>query len=187
MTSPGSKGTNVNFFGRRGGPVRLALAIVTVGVLGLLSFVIFTLNGRLDNQQRANLASVDASQGIVDVNDRLTLQLQRLTGVTDTARSALDATAALHPLLVKLDDAIRPAADMLASSTDGAQVTNAQLTSIQGIMNQVQDAVIPLVSSAEAFGGQGAQLLEIVQGLVGDLAGSVEAAKTINQMLPLPG
>lgn len=174
-------------FGKPGGPARLAFALVAVGVLGLLSFVVFTLNGRLDNQQQANLTSIAASQGIVDVNDRLTNQLARLTEITHTARTALDATAALNPLLVQLDDAIRPAADMLASSTSGAQVTNEQLTSIQTVMGDVQDAVIPLVSSAEAFGGQGADLLAVVQGLVDDLAGSVEAAKTINQMLPLPG
>ena len=38
-----------------------------------------------------------------------------------------------------------------------------------------------------AFGDQGKQLLSTVHGLVADLEGSVAAAKTINQMLPLPG
>ncbi|GAF48649.1 MULTISPECIES: hypothetical protein [Rhodococcus] len=175
------------FFGRRGGPSRMVLSIVAVGVLGLLAFVVFNLNTRLDNQQRANETSITASQGIVDVNDRLTGQLQQLTELTHTAQTALDATIALGPLLTALDEAITPAAQMLASSTDGAQLTNEQLTNIQGILGEVQNTVLPLVASAEAFGDQGRQLLAIVEGLVSDLHGSVAAAQTINQMLPLPG
>ncbi|MFC0454073.1 hypothetical protein [Rhodococcus jostii] len=175
------------FFGRRGGPARLVLSIVAVGVLGLLAFVVFNLNTRLDNQQRANETSISASQGIVDVNDRLTNQLHQLTELTRTAQTALDATSALGPLLTKLDEAITPVAQMLASSTDVAQLTNEQLANIQGILGEVQNTVLPLVSSAEAFGDQGRQLLAIVQGLVSDLQGSVAAAQTINQMLPLPG
>ncbi|ROZ52956.1 hypothetical protein EEB12_29505 [Rhodococcus sp. WS1] len=175
------------FFGRRGGPARMVLSIVAVGVLGLLAFVVFNLNTRLDNQQRANRTSITASQGIVDVNDRLTKQLQQLTELTHTAQTALDATSALGPLLTKLDEAITPAAGMLANSTDGAQFTNEQLTTIQGILDEVQNTVLPLVNSAQAFGDQGRQLLVIVRGLVGDLQGSVTAAQTINQMLPLPG
>ena len=66
-------------------------------------------------------------------------------------------------------------------------MTNDQLNNIDSILGKVQDAVIPLVASAEAFGGQGNELLAIVQGLVDDLSGSVDAAYTINQMLPLPG
>ncbi|WP_238072383.1 hypothetical protein [Rhodococcus zopfii] len=76
---------------------------------------------------------------------------------------------------------------MLASSTDGAQLTNQQLTDIQDILGDVQNTVMPLVESAQAFGDQGRQLLTIVQGLATDLQGSVTAAQTINQMLPLPG
>ena len=175
------------FFGRRGGPARLVLSVVAVGVLGLLAFVVFNLNTRLDNQQRANETSITASSAIVDVNDRLTNQLQQLTELTHTAQNALDSTAALGPLLVKLDEAISPAAQMLASNTEGAQLTNEQLTNIQGILGEVQNTVLPLVESARAFGDQGQQLLAVVQGLVSDLQGSVAAAQTINQMLPLPG
>lgn len=174
-------------FGRPAGPARMVLAIVAVGVLGLLSFVVYNLNNRLDNQQAANVTSIAASQGIVDVNDKLTGQLQQLTQVTHTAQDALDATAALEPLLVQLDEAITPAAQMLGSSTSGAVMTNDQLNNIKGILGKVDEAVVPLVASAEAFGGQGGELLVIVQGLVDDLAGSVDAAYTINQMLPLPG
>ncbi len=105
------------FFGRRGGPARMVLAIVAVGVLGLLTFVVFNLNTRLDNQQRANVTSIAASQDIVDVNDKVTGQLRQLTELTHTAQTALDATSALGPLLTKLDEAIAPAAAMLASST----------------------------------------------------------------------
>ncbi|EKT84354.1 hypothetical protein WSS_A02250 [Rhodococcus opacus M213] len=175
------------FFGRRGGPARMVLSIVAVGVLSLLAFVVFNLNTRLDNQQRANETSIAASQAIVDVNDRVTNQLQQLTELTHTAQTALDATTALGPLLTRLDEAITPAAQMLASNTDGAQLTNQQLTNIQGILGEVQNTVVPLVTSAEAFGDQGRHLLTIVQGLVSDLQGSVAAAQTINQMLPLPG
>lgn len=177
----------MTFFGRRGGPARMVLSLVAVGVLGLLAFVVFNLNTRLDNQQRANTTTIDASQGIVEVNDKLTVQLQQLTNLTHTARTALDATSALGPLLTKLDEAITPAAAMLATSTSGAQMTNDQLTNIQSILGQVQNTVVPLVSSAQAFGDQGKQLLVTVQGLVTDLQVSVASAKTINQMLPLPG
>ncbi len=43
-------------------------------------------------------------------------------------------------------------------------MTNDQLTNIQSILGEVQNTVLPLVSSAEAFGEQGNQLLVIVQG-----------------------
>lgn len=174
-------------FGKPAGPARMVFAIVAVGVLGLLSFVVFNLNNRLDNQQEVNLTSITASEGVVNINDRLTNQLQQLTQVTHTAQQALDATSALEPLLVELDNAISPAAQSLSGSTSGAVMTNDQLNNIKSILGRVQDAVIPLVASADAFGGQGGQLLTIVQGLVDDLAGSVDAAHTINQMLPLPG
>ncbi|QTJ64389.1 hypothetical protein HYG77_01385 [Rhodococcus sp. ZPP] len=175
------------FFGRRGGPARMVLSIVAVGVLGLLAFVIFNLNNRLDNQQRANLTSIAASEDIVSVNDKLTSELRQMTELTNTARGALDATSALGPLLTKLDEAISPAAQMLSSNTSGAQMTNEQLTNIQGILGEVQNTVLPLVTSAQAFGEQGNQLLTVIQALVADLRSSVASVQTINQMLPLPG
>ncbi|MFI6996541.1 hypothetical protein [Nocardia sp. NPDC050175] len=175
------------FFGRPGGPARLVLSIVAVGVLGLLIFVMITLNTRLDNQQRVNETSISASHSIVDVNDKLTSQLQQLTELTHTAQSALDATTALGPLLARLHDAITPAARQLGSSAAGAQHTKTQLTDIHDILGEVQDTIVPLVASAEGFGGQGKQLLAVLQGLVGDLQASVAAAQTINRMLPLPG
>ncbi|MGW5518140.1 hypothetical protein [Nocardia africana] len=165
----------------------MVLSIAAVCVLGLLAFVVFNLNTRLDNQQRANNTSIHASQSIVEVNDKLTNQLQQLTQLTHTARNALDATSTLGLLLTKLDAAIAPAAAMLATGTSGAQMSNNQLADIQSILGQVQNTVVPLVSSAQAFGDQGKQLLAIVQGLVADLQTSVASAKTINQMLPLPG
>ncbi|MCZ4587567.1 hypothetical protein O4328_28430 [Rhodococcus opacus] len=175
------------FFGRRGGPARMVLSIVAVGVLSLFAFVIFNLNNRLDNQQQVNLTSISASEDIVAVNDKLTGELRQLTELTHTAHSALDATAALGPLLTRLDEAISPAAQMLSSNTAGAQMTNEQLVNIQGILGEVQNTVLPLVSSAQAFGDQGTQLLAVVQALVADLRSSVASVQTINQMLPLPG
>lgn len=175
------------FFGRRGGPARMVLSIVAVGVLSLLVFVIFNLNNRLDNQQRANLTSITASEDVVGVNDKLTRELQQFTELTTTARGVLDATAALEPLLARLDEAIGPVAQMLSQSTGGAQMSNEQLTSIQSILGEVQNTVLPLVSSAQTFGAQGTQLLAVVQALVADLRSSVESVQTINQMLPLPG
>lgn len=175
------------FFGRRGGPARLVLALSALGVLAVLSVIIFNLNTRLDNQQRANEASITASEDIVAINDTLTDQLAQLTELTVTAQSALDATAALGPLLTDLDTAISPAAAMLASSTDGAELTYDQLTTISEILGQIENTVVPLVASADQFGEQGRSLLTVVQGLVDDLQGSVAAAQTINQMLPLPG
>nr|BAF48512.1 hypothetical protein [Rhodococcus erythropolis] len=177
----------MTFFGRPGGPARMVLSIVAVAVLSVFAFVIFNLNTRLENQQRANETSVVGSQNIVAINDKLTNQLQQLTELTHTARNALDATAALGPLLTKLDEAITPAAAMLASNSAGAQMTNDQLTNIQSILGQVQDTIVPLVSSADSFGDQGKQLLATVQSLVSDLQISVASVQTINQMLPLPG
>jgi hypothetical protein len=66
-------------------------------------------------------------------------------------------------------------------------MTNEQLTNIQGILGEVQNTVLPLVTSAQAFGEQGNQLLTAIQALVADLRSSVASVQTINQMLPLPG
>lgn len=175
------------FFGRQGGPARTVLAFVGVVVLSLLSFVIFNLNNRLDNQQAANEASIEASSAIVNVNDKLTDRLQQLTDLTVTAQSALDETSALAPLLTKLQQAIAPAAAMVTSGTQGAQTSNAQLARMEEVLVQLKSKVLPLVESAGQFGGQGNQLLSIVRGLVGDLRGAVAAAKKINANLPLPG
>lgn len=175
------------FFGARGGPMRMVWAVVALAVLVLLAFVVFNLNTRLDNQQRANLASVDASGRIVDVNDDVTAELRELTELTVTAQEALEATEALHPQLIELGKAIGPVADLLSENTAGAQVTNAQLTGIQNALTKVQSVIVPLVSSAEKFGDQGRELLATLDGLVEDLRVSVESARTINHMLPLPG
>lgn len=175
------------FFGKRGGPMRMVWAICAVGVLVLLAFVVFNLNTRLDNQQRANLASVHASDRIVNVNDSVTGELRRLTELTSTAQEALEATQDLHPQLVELGKAIGPVADLLNENTAGAQVTNEQLAGIQTALTEVQSVIVPLVASAEKFGGQGKELLTTVNGLVTDLKASVASARTINQMLPLPG
>lgn len=177
----------MRFFGRPGGPARTVLAAVAVGALGLLTFVIFNLNTRLDNQQRANLTSLSGSRDLVEVNDHLTVQLQQLTEITETTRTAVDATDALGPILDRLAEAIKPAADMLSSSASNAVLTNEQLTSISSILGEVQNTVVPLVSSAQSFGDQGQQLLATIQALIGDLQTSVESARRINEVLPLPG
>ncbi|OPX15000.1 hypothetical protein [Gordonia sp. i37] len=177
----------MTFFGRAGGPARMVWAVVLLAVLLLLSFVVFTLNGRLDNQQRANLTTVGASGRIDEVNDKVTKELAQLTDLTHTAQTALDATRKLGPLLTDLNSAIGEAAGLLDSSTGGAELTNEQLTTIQGLMVKVKKTVTPLVASAGAFGDQGDQLLTTAKGLVADLRSAVASARTINQMLPLPG
>jgi hypothetical protein len=177
----------MTFFGRRGGPVRLVLSVVAVGVLGLLLFVVTNLNQRLDNQQRANESTIAASEGIVAVNDRLTQRLGQLTELTHTAQAALDETSALAPLLTKLRVAIEPAAAMVATGTRGAETSNTQLVTMHAVLDQIRGRVLPLVESAAAFGDQGKELLTIVRGLVADLKASVAAARTINATLPLPG
>ncbi|WCT06037.1 hypothetical protein [Rhodococcus qingshengii] len=177
----------MTFFGRRGGPVRMVLALIVVGLLATLSFVIFNLNARLDNQYRANVESIDRSARIVEVNDQLTLQLQQLTSLTSNAQKAVDATAALSAPLRALGEAIGPAADLLADNTDGAQLTADQLSAIKTELDQVQQQVNILRTSAQTFGQQGTQLLSLISGLIEDLKSSVSSAQTINQMLPLPG
>ena len=62
----------MTFFGRQGGPMRLVLSLVAVMLLAVLSFVIFNLNTRLDNQHQANVESIHRSGQIVTVNDQLT-------------------------------------------------------------------------------------------------------------------
>ncbi|WP_327097510.1 hypothetical protein OIE68_01125 [Nocardia vinacea] len=175
------------FFGRPGGPARTVLALVAVGVLGLLSFVIFNLNRSLDNQQHVNATSVGVSHSFLDVNDQLTRELGELTKLTGTAQTALDSIKALGPLLAKLHDAITPVAASLSSSAQGAQVTTEQLGDIARILGEVHDVVIPLVDSARTFGDQGKALLAMIEGLVTDLQAAVASAATINQVLPLPG
>ena len=177
----------MTFFGRQGGPMRLVLSLVAVMLLAVLSFVIFNLNTRLENQHQANVESIHRSGQIVTVNDQLTGQLQDLTTLTADAQKALDATAALHPVLERLGEAIAPAARLLQSNTEGAQLTNDQLTAIRTVLIEVQTKVEALRTSAQAFGKQGTQLLDLVSGLVTDLKSSVSSAQTINQMLPLPG
>ncbi|MCQ4118313.1 hypothetical protein [Rhodococcus tibetensis] len=175
------------FFGRPGGPARTVLALVAVGVLGLLSVVIFNLNRSLENQQRVNATSVGVSESFLDVNDQLTAELGELTQLTGTAESALDSIRALGPLLARLDHAITPVAASLSSTAQGAQITNEQLAAIAQILGEVHNVILPLVDSAQAFGQQGEDLLAVIEGLIADLQTAVESAATINQMLPLPG
>lgn len=175
------------FFGRPHGVVRMILAIAGVGVLALLSFVVFNLNNRLDNQQRANEQTLAASQALVNVNNDVTERLAQLTALTGSAGQAVRETQGLAPLLVKLREAIAPAAAMVHAGSTGGQTSQAQLTAIEGTLSEVRGTVVPLVTSARAFGEQGQQLVGIVQGLVSDLQTAVHDAKTINQALPLPG
>lgn len=175
------------FFGRPGGPARTVLALVAVGVLGLLSFVIFNLNHSLDDQQRVNETSIGVSQSFLDVTDELTTELGKLTQLTGTAQSALDSVRSLGPLLTKLHDAITPVAASLSSTAQRTQITTEQLATVAQILGEVHDVILPLVDSARAFGDQGKALLAMIEGLVTDLQSAVGSAATINQMLPLPG
>lgn len=177
----------MTFFGRPGGPARTVLAFIGVGVLGLLSFVVFNLNHRLDNQQAANEQTLAASHDIVHVNDLLTNRLAELTALTHTAQSALDETQALAPLLTGLLNAIAPAAGTVSTATGGAVISNEKLAAMHQLLAGIKAKVVPLVASANAFGGQGRQLLVIVNGLVTDLQGAVAAAISINSSLPFPG
>ena len=162
------------------------LALLGVGVLGLLTFVVVNLNHRLDNQQVANEATLAASGDIVEVNDLLTMRLKQLVKLTDTAQLALQETAALGPLLADLRAAIGPAASTVAAATSGAETSTRKLDTMAEILRAIRAKVLPLVDAADAFGGQGRQLLRIVDGLVSDLRGAVGAAVRINASLPLP-
>jgi uncharacterized protein YgbK (DUF1537 family) len=113
--------------------------------------------------------------------------LAQLTRLTDTAQLALDDTRALQPLLVQLRDATCPAADSIAVARAGGETTHTDLRRIQQIVVQLRQQVLPLVPSAAAFGDQGTQLLDILQGVNDDLETSIDAARRINNALPLPG
>lgn len=165
----------------------MILAIAGVGVLALLSFVVFNLNARLDTQQKVNLQTLAASQDLVNVNNDVTERLAQLTTLTGSAGQAVNETQNLGPLLVKLRATIAPAAAMVHAGSVGAQTSNAQLTAIEGTLTQVRGTVVPLVASTRAFGQQGQQLVGIVQGLVSDLQTAVHDAEQINRSLPLPG
>lgn len=173
--------------GRPGGPARLAFSAVAVAVIGVLIFVTFNLNTRLDHQQQANVHSIDGSSDIVKVNDDLTVRLSELTKVTETARQALTATSALDPVLVRLEDAIRGAARLMTTTADHTALTNQQLGVISALLIDVREIVVPLTASTNQFGNQAKDLLTSVQGLVTSLEGSVESARRINQVLPVPG
>ncbi|UGT67750.1 hypothetical protein LTT66_31905 [Nocardia gipuzkoensis] len=156
-------------------------------MLSVLLFVLFSLNHRLDNQYSANRQTLHNSVTVVQVNDRLTSQLKQLTDITAAAKGALQATAALTPVLDELEAAIKPAADLLSSAASNTQLSNEQLTSISSVLVQVRDTVVPLAAATQHFGDLGKQLLNTVQTLVSDLENAVTSARTINQMLPLPG
>ncbi|MEB3371356.1 hypothetical protein [Saccharopolyspora mangrovi] len=173
------------FFGPRHGPARMILSLIGVAVLGLLSFVVFNLNARLDAQERANQQSLAASRAIVEVNDKLTLRLAQLDKLADSVELAVDETESLTPLLIQLRDAIGPAAAAVSDGTAGAEQSNDKLATIKGVLEQVRGRVVPLVGSAEEFGDQGKQLVAILRGLVTDLEAAVAAAERINDSLPL--
>lgn len=173
--------------GRRSGPVKLLLGVVGCAVLALLVVTVFRLNDRLDAQEGVNQQTLGASGSLVDVNDRVTRRLAQLTALTGTADKALQETRALEPRLRDLQAAIRPAADAIATGRAGGETSEQDLTRIRSILVSLQQQVLPIVPSAAAFGDQGKDLLGILRGLNDDLARSVEAARRINDALPLPG
>lgn len=173
-------------FGRRSGPVRFVLAVVVVGVLGLLAVTVFRLNARLDHQEVANQETLSASKAIVTVNDRVTARLAQLTDLTKTAGKALNETKGLEPLLVSLQEAVEPAAATIAGGRAGGEASKAQLVKIESIVNDVEGRTSRLVKNAQAFGEQGDTLLGVVRALVNDVRSALAAAERINKALPLP-
>jgi hypothetical protein len=174
-------------FGRRSGPVKAVLAAVALGVLSVLIVTFARLGQNLAAQAAINQESQRNAEAAVAVTDRLTTRLAQLTRLTDTAQLALDDTRALQPLLVQLRDATRPAVDSIAVARAGGETTHTDLRRIQQIVVQLRQQVLPLVPSAAAFGDQGTQLLTILQGVNDDLETSIDAARRINNALPLPG
>ena len=174
-------------FGRRSGPVKAVLAAVALVVLSVLIVTFARLGQNLAAQAAINQESQRNAEAAVAVTDRLTTRLAQLTRLTDTAQLALDDTRALQPLLVQLRDATRPAADSIAVARAGGENTHTDLRRIQQIVVQLRQQVLPLVPSAAAFGDQGTQLLTILQGVNDDLETSIDAARRINNALPLPG
>jgi hypothetical protein len=174
-------------FGRRSGPVKAVLAAVALVVLLVLIVTFARLGQNLAAQAAINQESQRNGEAAVAVTDRLTTRLAQLTRLTDTAQLALDDTLALQPLLVQLRDATRPAADSIAVARAGGETTHTDLRRIQQIVVQLRQQVLPLVPSAAAFSDQGTQLLDILQGVNDDLETSIDAARRINNALPLPG
>lgn len=174
-------------FGRRSGPVKAVLAAVALLVLVVLDVTFARLGNNLAAQAAVNQESQRNAEVAVAVTDQLTDRLAQLTRLTDTAQLALEDTRALQPLLVALRDATRPAADSIAVARAGGETTHADLRRIQQIVVQLRGQVLPLVPSAAAFGNQGTQLLTILQGVNDDLGRSIDAARRINNALPLPG
>jgi hypothetical protein len=174
-------------FGRRSGPVKAVLAAVALLVLSVLIVTFARLGQNLAAQAAINQESQRNAEAAVAVTDRLTTRLAQLTRLTDTAQLALDDTRALQPLLVQLRDATRPAADSIAVARAGGESTHTDLRRIQQIVVQLRQQVLPLVPSAAAFSDQGTQLLDILQGVNDDLETSIDAARRINNALPLPG
>jgi small-conductance mechanosensitive channel len=174
-------------FGRRSGPVKAVLAALALVVQLVLIVTFARLGQGLAAQAATNQESQRNADAAVAVTDRLTTRLAQLTALTDTAQRAVDDTRALQPLLVQLRDATRPAADSIAVARAGGETSRTDLRRIQQIVVQLRERVLPLVPSAAAFGDQGTQLLAILQGVNDDLERSINAARRINNALPLPG
>lgn len=173
-------------FGRESGPFKFVL-----GVLGLLTILVLVvtvarLNTRLATMEEQNLLTLAGARAIATADDPFTMRLHQLTALADTTNQALDETRRLQPLLADLKAAVVPAAAAVATGSAGGVQTNAQLSRVEAVLDQLRDHTLPLVRSADAFGGQGRELLRVVDGLVADLRASTEAAARINAVLPLP-
>ncbi|MET8249565.1 hypothetical protein ABZV31_37510 [Streptomyces sp. NPDC005202] len=159
-------------------------AIVALGVVATLAITLSRLNTRLDTQEQANQATLQVSQSIVTVNDRVTKRLKQLDALTGTADKALAETKALAPLLTELQQAVKPVAVAVTAGRAGGELSEAKLSEVESVLTRLRKQTLALVGSAQAFGSQGNELLKIVKSLVDDVAASVEAAKRINKSLP---
>jgi hypothetical protein len=173
-------------FGREGGPVRFALGIVGLFVILVLVVTVARLDARLATMEEQNRITLAGARAIATADDPFTTRLQHLTVLADSADHALDQTRQLQPLLTELKDAVVPAAAAISTGRAGGQLTNVQLGRIQDVLVRLRDHTVPLVRSADAFGGQGRDLLGVIDGLVTDLRASADAAARINAVLPLP-
>ncbi|HTK65722.1 MAG TPA: hypothetical protein VL595_25290 [Pseudonocardia sp.] len=173
-------------FGRESGPVKFALGVLGLGTILVLVVTMARLNTRLATMEQQNRLTLAGARAIATADDRFTRRLQHLSALVDSTNLALDETRKLQPLLTDLKAAVVPAAAAVSTGSGGGVRSNVQLRRVEAALLQLQEHTLPLVRSADAFGGQGEDLLHVIDGLVADLRAGVDAAARINAVLPLP-
>jgi hypothetical protein len=166
--------------------VRFGAGVTALIVLLTLTVTVGRLDLRLGTLVRLNQETLAGARRIAAADDRLTRRLHQLGGLSADAHQTLDQTRALRPLLAQLGDAIGPTAGAVTVGRVGAERSAEQLAHIRTVLLGLRTSTRQLARSAAAFDRQGTGLLRILDGVVDDVRGSLDAADRIDAALPLP-